>query len=126
MYLLANPARGSASKRLNLFLRWMVRKDDVDLGLWTSIDKAGLIVPVDVHIARLSRILGLHNSSTVSLSTALKITEAFAAICPTDPVKYDFALSRIGIVEDCTGRYRPGCPLCELSATCRRSAGVRT
>jgi uncharacterized protein (TIGR02757 family) len=118
MYLLANPARGSASKRLNLFLRWMVRKDDVDLGLWTSIDKAKLIVPVDVHIARLSRILGLHNSSTVSLATALKITEAFAAIAPTDPVKYDFALSRIGIVEDCTGRYRPDCLLCELYGIC--------
>ena len=121
MYLLASPARGSASKRLNLFLRWMVRKDDVDLGLWTSIDKAKLIVPVDVHIARLCRILGFHNSSTISLSTALKITEAFAAIEPADPAKYDFALSRIGIVGDCTGRYRPDCPLCELSGICRRT-----
>jgi uncharacterized protein (TIGR02757 family) len=125
MYLLASPARGSASKRLNLFLRWMVRKDDVDLGLWTSIDKAKLIVPIDVHMARLCRILGFHSSSTISLSTALKITEAFAKIEPTDPAKYDFSLSRIGIIGDCTGRYRPDCLLCELSALCGRTARVR-
>jgi uncharacterized protein (TIGR02757 family) len=123
MYLLASPSRGSASKRLNLFLRWMVRKDDVDLGLWTSVDKAKLIVPIDVHMARLCRIMGFHNSRTVSLSTALKITEAFARIQPGDPAKYDFALTRIGIVENCTGCYRPDCPDCELSDVCRRSPG---
>lgn len=125
MYLLASPARGSASKRLNLFLRWMVRKDDVDLGLWTSIDKAKLIVPIDVHMARLCRILGFHNSRTISLSTALKITEAFAAIEPTDPAKYDFSLSRIGIIGNCTGHCRPSCALCELSALCDRTARPR-
>jgi uncharacterized protein (TIGR02757 family) len=119
-YLLASPARGSASKRLNLFLRWMVRKDDVDLGLWTSVDKAKLIVPIDVHMARLCRILGFHNSNTITLSTALKITKAFAPIEPADPVKYDFALTRIGIVDGCTGHPRPDCLACELSAVCRR------
>jgi uncharacterized protein (TIGR02757 family) len=127
MYLLASPARGSASKRLNLFLRWMVRKDDVDLGLWASIDKAKLIVPIDVHMARLCRILGFHNGKAISLSTALKITGAFAAVEPTDPVKYDFSLSRIGIIGDCTGRYRPECLSCELSALClppQRSRGT--
>jgi uncharacterized protein (TIGR02757 family) len=124
MYLLASPARGSASKRLNLFLRWMVRKDDVDLGLWTSVDKAKLIVPIDVHMARLCRILGFHNSKTISLSTALKITEVFAQIEPADPAKYDFSLSRIGIVDKCTGRPRPDCLLCELSGVCRRTRRV--
>jgi uncharacterized protein (TIGR02757 family) len=123
MYLLASPARGSASKRLNLFLRWMVRKDDVDLGLWTSVDKAKLIVPIDVHMARLCRILGFHNSRTTTLATALTITEAFARIEPTDPAKYDFALSRIGIVANCTGRPRPECLRCELSGICRRPPG---
>ena len=117
-YLLANPSRGSASKRLNLFLRWMVRGDEVDLGLWKCVDKAKLIVPMDVHMGRLCRILGLHNDKTISLSTALKVTTAFAEMNPDDPVKYDFALSRIGILEDCTGQPRPACESCELRRIC--------
>lgn len=117
-YLLASPSRGSASKRLNLFLRWMVRKDDVDLGLWTAVDKAKLIVPVDVHMGRLCRILGLHDSKAATLATAVKITVGFARIEPTDPVKYDFALSRIGIIEDCTGRSGVLCLSCELRGIC--------
>ncbi len=117
-YLLVNPAKGSACKRLNLFLRWMVRDDDVDTGLWKAIDKAQLIVPVDVHMGRLCRILGLYNRKVVSLTTAIKITEGFAEIEPGDPVKYDFALSRIGIVENCNGQYRDACELCELSSFC--------
>ncbi|MBN2594415.1 MAG: TIGR02757 family protein [Sedimentisphaerales bacterium] len=117
-YLLVSPAGGSACKRLNLFLRWMVRDDDVDAGLWKSVDKAKLIVPVDVHMGRLCKILGLYNRYTVSLRAALEITESFAEIEPADPVKYDFALSRIGIVEDCTGRLRKGCEFCELFGFC--------
>jgi uncharacterized protein (TIGR02757 family) len=117
-YLLASPTRGSASKRLNLFLRWMVRNDAVDPGLWRLVDKAKLIVPVDVHIERLCKILGLYHRKTVSLSAALEITENFARIQPEDPVKYDFALSRIGILEDCNGRYRGRCEVCELFEYC--------
>ena len=117
-YLLASPTNGSACKRLNLFLRWMVRDDQVDAGLWKSIDKAKLIVPVDVHMGRLCRILGLHDRKTVSLQTAITITESFFEIEPADPVKYDFAISRIGIVEDCNGRRRVGCDLCELFSFC--------
>lgn len=117
-YLLASPSRGSAGKRLNLFLRWMVRCDEVDVGLWKSVDKAKLIVPVDVHMGRLCRILGFHDSKAASLSTAVKITEAFAGIEPGDPAKYDFALSRIGILEDCNGRRRVQCRGCELCRIC--------
>jgi len=117
-YLLTRPAAGSACKRLNLFLRWMVRNDHVDPGLWKSIDKAKLIVPVDVHMGRLCRILGLYDRKTVSLTAAVEITCSFAQIDPTDPVKYDFALSRVGIVDNCTGRLRPECELCELFAVC--------
>jgi len=117
-YLLASPTGGSACKRLNLFLRWMVRDDDIDLGLWKSVDKAKLIVPVDVHMARLCRILSFHNGKTVSLSTALKITKKFTKIEPADPVKYDFALTRVGIIEDCDGGYRPSCRDCELFEFC--------
>ena len=118
-FLLAGPAGGSACKRLNLFLRWMVRKDDVDPGLWKSIDKAKLIVPVDVHIGRLSRILGFYNHKTISLASAVEITESFAQIEPADPVKYDFALSRIGITEGCNGKYDLRCNDCELAEFCK-------
>ena len=118
-YLLASPARGSACKRLNLFLRWMVRDDDVDPGLWKSVDKAKLVVPVDVHMGRLCKILGLYGRKTVALAAAVEITESFVAIEPADPVKYDFALSRIGIVENCDGSYRPECCDCELLVFCR-------
>lgn len=119
-YLLASPVGGSVCKRLNLFLRWMVRDDDVDLGLWKSVDEARLIVPVDVHMARLCGILGFHDRKTVSLSTALEITKSFSNVEPADPVKYDFALTRVGIVEDCDGNYRPRCQDCELSEFCRK------
>jgi uncharacterized protein (TIGR02757 family) len=117
-YLLVRPSLGSACKRLNLFLRWMVRKDEVDPGLWTSIDKAKLIVPVDVHMNRLCRILWLHDRKTVSLATAVMITENFSKIEPADPVKYDFALTRIGIVDNCDGSYRQQCSDCDLFRYC--------
>jgi uncharacterized protein (TIGR02757 family) len=118
MYLLSSPTRGSACKRLNLFLRWMVRNDDVDAGLWKSVDPAKLIVPVDVHMGRLCRILGLYSQKTVSLAAARKITESFREVAPDDPVKYDFALSRIGIIEDCNGKYADRCRACELYGYC--------
>jgi len=117
-YLLTRPAAGSACKRLNLFLRWMVRRDEVDAGLWKSVDKAKLIVPVDVHMARLCKILRLYDRKTVSLAAAVEITRGFAQIEPADPVKYDFALSRIGIVDNCTGRLRPQCRECRLFEIC--------
>ena len=117
-YLLASPSRGSACKRLNLFLRWMVRCDDVDTGLWQSIDKTKLIVPVDVHMARLCRILGFYEQKTVTLKSAMRITETLAAIDPADPVKYDFALSRVGIVEHCNGKLDTHCTECELLRFC--------
>jgi uncharacterized protein (TIGR02757 family) len=119
-YLLVSPAKGSVCKRLNLFLRWMVRDDEVDTGLWKSVDKSKLIVPVDVHMGRLCKILGLYKRKVISLQAAIEITESFAEIEPDDPVKYDFALSRIGIVEDCNGRYKNGCELCELAKFCLR------
>lgn len=99
-YLLAGPTAGGASKRLNLFLRWMVRGDQVDLGLWKSIDKAKLIVPMDVHIFRVSRMLGFHHRKNISLKAAVEVTGNFAGIEPDDPVKYDFALCRIGMSQN--------------------------
>ncbi|MHC4572384.1 MAG: DUF2400 family protein, partial [Planctomycetota bacterium] len=70
------------------------------------------------HMGRLCRILGLHDQKTISLTTAMKITESFAEIEPADPVKYDFALSRIGILENCTGQHQSGCEFCELFRFC--------
>jgi len=117
-YLLAGPDGRSACKRLNLYLRWMVRKDKIDVGLWKNLDKAKLLVPVDVHMARLSRILGFYNDGGISLSSVEKITTAFARIRPDDPVRYDFALSRIGIVDKCNGLRRKQCDLCRLYEFC--------
>ncbi|MCK4958125.1 MAG: TIGR02757 family protein [Planctomycetes bacterium] len=97
-YLLCRPSGGSACKRLNLFLRWMVRDDDVDTGLWKSIDKAKLIIPMDVHISRIGRKLGLYGQKNISLKAAVELTESFAKIEPADPVKYDFALCRSGML----------------------------
>lgn len=119
-FLLSDPAKGGTSKRLLLFLRWMVRNDKVDAGLWKTIDKSELIVPVDVHMGRLSKILGLHNRKTTNLKTAVEITEGFKKICPQDPVKYDFALCRIGILENCSGKKNRYCPECELAKLCER------
>lgn len=117
-YLLADPKKGSPVKRLNLFLRWMVRCDDVDAGLWTQVDPSKLVVPMDVHMSRLCRLIGFHNKNQVSLDTALQVTTRFAEISPDDPVKYDFALSRVGIVEQCKGQVCANCPACELRTVC--------
>ena len=119
-YLLVSPSNGSACKRMNLFLRWMVRDDEVDSGIWKSVDKAKLIVPIDVHMGRLCRFLGFHDKNTISLKSAIEITRHFAEIEPNDPVKYDFALSRIGIVENCTGKYNSACQACELNMFCKK------
>jgi len=124
-FLLPGASSSSASKRLNMFLRWMVRDDDVDLGLWKKIDKAQLIIPVDVHIARLSKLIGLTKRKTAGKSTAIEITKAFAKISPDDPVKYDFALSRIGIVENCNGKYRKQCHHCQLFGYCLATKGCQ-
>lgn len=118
-YLLVSPSNGSACKRMNLFLRWMVRDDKVDSGIWKSVDKAKLIVPIDVHMGRLCRFLGFHDKNTISLKTAIEITKHFAEIEPNDPVKYDFALSRIGIVGNCNGKYNDACQMCELDMFCK-------
>jgi uncharacterized protein (TIGR02757 family) len=98
--LLCHPQAGSACKRLNLFLRWMVRRDAVDPGGWTAVSPARLVVPLDVHMHRLGRALGFTKSRYANLKTALEVTAAFRRIAPEDPVRYDFALTRLGIRTD--------------------------
>jgi uncharacterized protein (TIGR02757 family) len=98
--LLPDPSRGSACKRLNLFLRWMVRQDDVDPGGWYNLPPARLVVPLDVHMHRISLKLGLTGRRQADMRTALEVTAALAEFSPGDPVRYDFALTRLGIRSD--------------------------
>lgn len=95
--LICLPSRGSACKRHFLFLRWMVRCDAVDPGGWEFIPPSALVVPLDVHLHRVSRFFGLTTRAQADLKTALQITEAFRILCPEDPLRYDFSLTRWGI-----------------------------
>ncbi len=105
--LIPNPELGSACKRLNLFLRWMVRKDDVDPGGWTGINPSMLIIPLDTHMHKISLRLGLTKRRQADMRTALEITRAFKQIAPSDPVRYDFALTRLGIHPEARGMLDP-------------------
>jgi uncharacterized protein (TIGR02757 family) len=96
-HVLPSPADGSACKRLNLFLRWMVRRDAVDPGGWAGISPARLVVPLDVHMHRIALGLGLTRRRSADWKTALEVTAGFRARAPEDPVRYDFALTRLGI-----------------------------
>ncbi len=100
--LLSSPGDGSACKRLNLYLRWMVRRDAVDPGPWTTVSRSLLVVPLDTHMFRLARALGLTRRKQPNLITALEVTAGFAVVSPRDPVRYDFALTRLGINPACT------------------------
>jgi len=95
--LLPNPVKGSACKRLHLFLRWMVREDEVDLGVWRRVKPSMLFVPLDTHMFRIARAFGLTARRQADLRAAEEITAAFRRLSPEDPVKYDFALTRLGI-----------------------------
>lgn len=99
-FLLPSPIRKSACKRLNLFLRWMVRQDDVDPGGWSALRPSMLIVPVDTHMHRICRALNLTKRKRADLQAALEITSSFRSIVPEDPVRYDFVLTRLGIRAD--------------------------
>ena len=99
-HLIPLPERGSACKRLNLFLRWMVRQDTVDPGGWEGIPASKLIVPLDTHLHALSLRLGFTTRKGADMTTALEVTHRFRQICPEDPVRYDFALTRFGIRGD--------------------------
>ncbi|WP_245328189.1 TIGR02757 family protein [Hymenobacter aquaticus] len=97
----ATPARGSACKRVNMYLRWMVRQDShgVDFGLWTRLPMAELVCPIDVHVERQARQLGLLHRPVVDWRAAEELTENLRLLDPHDPVKYDFALFGLGVEE---------------------------
>lgn len=99
-HLLPAPSSTSACKRMHLFLRWMVRRDAVDPGGWEDVSPAQLVVPLDTHMHRIARQLGFTERKQADLATALEVTSAFRRIRPDDPVRYDFALTRLGIRDD--------------------------
>jgi len=96
-HLLPSPRNKSACKRLNLYLRWMVRKDRVDPGGWDRIPPHQLVVPLDTHMHKIGKALDFTRRSQADLKTALEITNRFRKMSPKDPVRYDFALTRFGI-----------------------------
>lgn len=112
----ASPRDGSACKRLNLYLRWMVRGGDgLDLGLWPGIPRRQLVLPLDTHLARLARALGLTHRRTPGWEMAVEATRSLSLLDPDDPVKYDFALSRLGILDLCVhGRDPLDCRRCPI------------
>jgi uncharacterized protein (TIGR02757 family) len=99
---IATPERGSTCKRLNMYLRWMVRQDNtgVDFGIWHKIKPAQLVCPVDLHVERVARKLGLITTPRVNWKGAVELTEKLKKLDPVDPVKYDFALFGLGIMEN--------------------------
>ncbi|KPK92591.1 hypothetical protein AMJ80_06500 [bacterium SM23_31] len=126
-FLLSSPSNGSACKRMNMFLRWMVRHDDgLDCGLWKNISASQLIIPLDSHTARICRYIGLTKRRNASWRMALEITENLRTLEPGDPTKYDFALSRLGILDVCVHKYKKDvCERCRLFNLCCLTANVR-
>ena len=98
---IATPERNAACKRLNMYLRWMVRDDDkgVDFGLWKNLKPANLICPCDVHVDRIARKFQMITRKQTDWSTAIELTENLKKMDPEDPVKYDFALFGLGVIE---------------------------
>lgn len=96
-FMMPDPLKGSACKRMNLFLRWMIRKDELDFGLWHEISPGQLIIPVDTHVAEICKQLKLTKRKNVSWMMADEITQKLKLFDPCDPVKYDFAICHIGM-----------------------------
>jgi len=118
-YFFPRPSAGSGCKRLNLFLRWMVRRDAVDLGSWTRVPAAKLIVPLDTHVIRLGRCLRLTRYTSPGWRMASDITASLRLIDPVDPVRFDFSLCHVGMMNACGFGRRQGDAQCPLKGICR-------
>jgi uncharacterized protein (TIGR02757 family) len=123
-HLLPDPAGPGPAKRWNLYLRWMVRgPDTVDLGLWRGVPASALVVPLDTHVHRVARALGLTARRDASWRTAEEITAGLRRMDPADPVRFDFALCHLGMSGRCPARRDPArCAVCVLAAECRGRA----
>ena len=118
-YFFPRPSAGSACKRLNLFLRWMVRRDAIDLGVWTAVSPSRLIVPLDTHVIRVGRCLRLTRYVSPGWKMAADITASLRAIDPRDPVRYDFSLCHVGMMNACGFNRAQKDSQCPLRGACR-------
>lgn len=96
-FMFPNPYKGGAMKRMCMFLRWMVRKSDVDLGIWNFMPPSELLIPLDVHVGRISKELGILNRKANDFKSVLEITDKLCEFCSEDPIKYDFAMFGYGV-----------------------------
>jgi uncharacterized protein (TIGR02757 family) len=124
-YFFPRPSAGSACKRSNLFLRWMVRRDAHDLGVWTRVSPAALIVPLDTHVIRVGRCLGLTRYTSPGWRMAEDITASLRQLDPADPVKYDFSLCHLGMMNACGFSRAQADSQCPLRGVCRPRARRR-
>jgi uncharacterized protein (TIGR02757 family) len=118
-YFFSRPSTGSACKRLNLFLRWMVRRDGVDPGGWSRVPPRQLIVPLDTHTIRIGRCLRLTRRMSPGWPMAAEITAALRRLDPDDPVRYDFALCHLSMMGACGFGQKRGSAQCPLKGCCR-------
>ena len=118
-YFFPRPSAGSACKRLNLFLRWMVRRDAVDLGVWSVPSPGQLIVPLDTHVIRLARCLRLTRYTSPGWRMAADITGSLRQLDPADPIRFDFSLCHVGMMQACGFGRRQGDSQCPLKGLCR-------
>lgn len=124
-YFFPQPSNGSACKRTNLFLRWMVRRDALDLGVWTRVSPRQLIVPLDTHIIRVGRCLRLTRLASPGWAMAQEITDTLRRLDPADPVKYDFAMCHLGMMNGCGFQTPRGDAQCPLRGCCHPRAPRR-
>ena len=121
-YFFPRPSVGSACKRMNLFMRWVVRRDALDLGVWTRVSPARLIVPLDTHVIRVGRCLKLTRYTSPGWPMALDITQALRTLDPLDPVKYDFSVCHLGMMNACGFQTPKGDANCPLKGVCAPTA----
>jgi uncharacterized protein (TIGR02757 family) len=115
-HFLPSPEAGSACKRLCLFLRWMIRREEPDLGLWTSIDPRRLVIPLDTHVARIGRYLGLTTRLSGDWRAALEVSAGLRRVAPQDPIRFDFPLAHLGIHHCLHRPDEQACPACPVTS----------
>jgi uncharacterized protein (TIGR02757 family) len=124
-YFFPRPSTGSACKRMNLYLRWMVRTDGVDPGGWTSVPASKLVIPLDTHIIRVGRCLKLTRRQSPGWKMAADITASLRKLDPVDPVKYDFSLCHLGMMGGCSLGTDNRQHVCQLAGTCHPNQRMR-
>jgi len=125
-YFFPRPSAGSACKRLNLFLRWMVRRDSLDLGVWTRVSPSQLVVPLDTHVIRVGRCLRLTRYTSPGWRMAQDVTASLRRLDPSDPVRYDFSICHLGMMNACGFSRAQRDAQCPLRGVCRPRAGRRS